>query len=264
VSWVLLVVSAVVGLAVGSFLNVVIYRVPRGESIVSPPSHCPACGRPIRARHNIPVLSWLLLRGRCADCGQSISPRYPLIEVGTAVLFAAVTARLDFLGQLSAVPALLYFTAIGIALAIIDLDCRRLPNAIVFPSYPVLAAALAVAAGLEHDWWSFGRAAIGGAALFAFFFAVAYVYPAGMGFGDVKLSGLVGGVLAYLSWGTLVVGAFAGFFLGAAVGVALILSGRGGRKTAVPFGPFMILGALVGIFLGAELAQSYVDIVGLY
>jgi leader peptidase (prepilin peptidase)/N-methyltransferase len=255
-----LVFVGLLGLAVGSFVNVVVHRVPRDESLVSPPSRCPSCRAPIRPWHNVPLLGWLALRGRCADCGAPISPRYPLVEATTALLFVAVTVRLHDLGRLPAVPALLYFTALGVALALIDLDTKRLPNVLVLPAYPVLAVLLAGAAGWQGDWWAFARAAIGGTALYAFFFAVAFIYPAGLGFGDVKLAGLVGAVLGYLSWATLVIGAFAGFLLGSIVGVALIASGRGGRKTALPFGPFMIAGALLGIFVADPVATWYADL----
>jgi leader peptidase (prepilin peptidase)/N-methyltransferase len=255
-----LVFVGLTGLAVGSFLNVVIHRLPRGESLVSPPSHCPRCATPIRPWHNVPLLGWLVLRGRCAACGVPISPRYPLVEATTALLYVAVTVRLDALGQLAAVPAFLYFTALGIALALIDLATKRLPDRLVLPSYPVLAVLLGVAAAWQGDWWSFARAAIGGAVLYAFFFAVVFIYPAGMGFGDVKLAGLVGALLAYLSWATLVVGAFAGFLLGSIVGVVLILSGRGGRKTALPFGPFMVAGALLGVFVADAVAGWYIGL----
>jgi leader peptidase (prepilin peptidase) / N-methyltransferase len=253
----LAVLVALLGLAVGSFLNVVIYRVPRGESLVTPGSHCPSCSAPIRARHNVPLFGWLFLRGRCASCGSAISARYPLVELLTAVLFVLLTLRLSHLGLLSALPAYLYFAAIGVALAFIDLDVKRLPNVIVLPSYPVLAALLAAAAGVHGSWSPLSRALIGGAILFAFYFALAFAYPAGMGFGDVKLAGLIGGVLAYLSWRVLVVGAFGGFVLGALAGVAVLASGRGGRKTALPFGPFMIAGALVAVFAGPSIADAY-------
>jgi leader peptidase (prepilin peptidase) / N-methyltransferase len=231
------------GLAVGSFLNVVIYRVPRGESLLRPGSHCPSCQAPIRPRHNIPVVGWLLLRGRCFDCQARISVRYPLVELGTGLLFLGLAWRLDT----AMWPAYLYFAAIGVALALIDLDVRRLPNAIVLPSYPVLAVLL-----LGSAWWSdslsaFVRAVLGALALFGFFAAIAFIYPAGMGWGDVKLAGLIGLVLGYLSWLALGVGAFLGFLLGSVIGVAIIALGKGGRKTAVPFGPFMIAGALIGI-----------------
>ncbi|HZX04955.1 prepilin peptidase, partial [Kribbella sp.] len=130
------VVAGVLGLAVGSFLNVVVYRVPRGESVVSPPSHCPRCSQPVRNRHNVPVAGWVMLRGRCADCRLPINVRYPLVELATGLLFAAVAVRL---GSVAALPAYLWFVGAGVALALIDLDVRRLPNAIVLPSYPVLA-----------------------------------------------------------------------------------------------------------------------------
>ena len=248
---------ALLGLAIGSFLNVVIYRLPRNESLVSPASQCPSCGAPIRARHNVPLVGWLVLRGRCADCQAPISMRYPLVEFTTAALFVALTLRLSHLGLLSALPAYLYFAAIGIALALIDLDVQRLPNAIVLPSYPVVAALLTVAAGVHGSWSPLLRAVIGGAVLFAFYFALAFAYPAGMGFGDVKLAGILGGVLAYLSWRVLLVGAFGGFLLGALAGLVVLATGRGGRKTALPFGPFMITGALIAIFAGSSIADTY-------
>lgn len=250
---------AVLGLLVGSFLNVVIHRVPRGESLLAPPSHCPHCQQPIKPWHNIPVAGWIALRGRCAACRRPIGVRYPLVEVGTAALFAAVTARLDDLGLLSALPAFLYFAAISIALTVIDLQVRRLPNAIVLPSYPVVAALLAVSAAIEGDWWALGRALAGGAVLFTFFFALAFVYPAGMGFGDVKLAGILGGILAYLSWSALLIGSFAGFLIGAAAGVTLMAARRAGRKTAIPFGPSMLAGAFVAIFAAEQISQFYVD-----
>ena len=162
----LLAAIGLLGLAVGSFLNVVIARVPAGRSVVRPGSACPDCGHEIRARHNVPVLSWLWLRGRCADCRTPISVRYPLVELLTAGLFVAVTAALISSDRLPLAPAFLYFTALGVALAMIDLDVHRLPNALVLPSYPVLAGLLAFGA------WQLGepvlllRAAIGAGAMF--------------------------------------------------------------------------------------------------
>jgi leader peptidase (prepilin peptidase) / N-methyltransferase len=245
------------GLAIGSFLNVVIYRLPRGESLSRPPSHCPSCNAPIRARHNIPVFGWLMLRGRCADCSAPISIRYPLVELGTAALFVAITIRLDSLGLLEAAGAYLYFAGIGVALALIDLELKRLPNRIVLPSYPVLALLLAGATIANQDGWRLVRALLAAAALFGFFFALAFAYPAGMGFGDVKLAGLLGLVLGYLSWWAVVIGAFTGFLLGAVVGVAVMASGRGNRKTALPFGPFLIAGTLISVFASNLIAGWY-------
>jgi leader peptidase (prepilin peptidase)/N-methyltransferase len=251
------------GLVIGSFLNVVVRRVPRGESLLSAPARCPACDAPVRLWHTVPVVGWLVRRGRCAAGGERLSVRHPVVEVGTAVLFVLVALRLSALGELAALPAFLYFGALGVALALIDLDVRRLPDALVLPSYPVLALLLAGAAWWRGDWSALLRAALGAAALFAFYFAVAFIHPAGMGFGDVKLAGLVGGVLAWLSWPTLAIGAFAGFLLGAIVGVALIAAGHAGRKTVVPFGPFMVAGTLLGVFLAEPVADWYAGLLGL-
>lgn len=246
------------GLNIGSFLNVVAHRVPAGQSVVSPPSACPRCGHEIRARHNIPVLGWLLLRGKCFDCGEPISARYPLVEAGTGVAFALVAIRLGADEGLRLLPAYLTFAAVGIALALIDLDVRRLPDVIVLPSYPVLAALLLI--GGDGD--ALLRALIGAAILGAFFFIVWFVAPGGMGFGDVKLAGLVGGMTAYLTWGTFLVGAFMGFLLGAVAGVLLMAGGKAGRKSAVPFGPFMILGAWTAILGAGHLGDYYLELIG--
>lgn len=252
--------AAVLGLLIGSFLNVVIYRVPAGESIVRPPSKCPKCGNEIRNRHNIPVFGWLVLRGKCFDCGNPISPRYPIVEFATGALFVVLT--LDHSKLHWALPAYLYFGAIGIALTMIDFDHKRLPDKIVLPSYPVIAALLTVGAAVDHNWSALSRAGIGAAALFAFYFIIAFAYPAGMGLGDVKLSGLIGGVLAYLSWGAFGVGAFGGFLLGAVVGAIVIAARKGDRKTAIPFGPFMIVAAVLAIFVGAPIAHWYTHLTG--
>ncbi|MFN2518589.1 MAG: A24 family peptidase [Jatrophihabitantaceae bacterium] len=254
--------AGLLGLAIGSFLNVVIYRVPAGESVVSPASRCPSCRSEIHNRHNVPVLGWLVLRGRCFACGASISARYPILEATTAVLFMVVT--FSFVGRhlAPALPAYLYLAAAGLALALIDLDTKRLPDKIVLPSYAVVSVLLTIASVATHDWWALARAGIGGAALFAFYLALALAYPAGMGFGDVKLSGILGVILAYLSWSALIVGAFGGFMLGAVVGVVVMASKRGGRKTALPFGPFMITAAFIAIFAAHPIANAYLQLLG--
>lgn len=251
--------AGVLGLLIGSFLNVVIHRVPRGESIVSPPSACPKCGHQIRNRHNIPVLGWLILRGRCADCGEPISARYPLVELGTGVLFAVAALRVttgSTAGGWALLAAYLFFAAVSVALAGIDVDVRRLPDVIVLPSYPVLGVLLA----LDLNGLALARAAIGGAALFAFYFAIAFAAPAAMGFGDVKLAGLIGAMTAYLSWGTLLAGAFGGFLFGALAGVMLMAAKRAGRKSALPFGPFMLLGAWAAILGAGHLGDAYLSL----
>ena len=247
-------VAAVFGLLIGSFLNVVVWRVPRGESLVSPPSACPSCGTRIRARDNVPVLGWLVLRGRCRDCGNPISARYPLVEAGTAVLFGVMAARFGADWEL---PAYLWFAAIGVALALIDLDHKRLPDAITLPSYPVVAVLLGLAALLGDHHGAPLRALIGAAAVGAFYFAVWFAYPAGMGFGDVKLAPIVGAYLGWVSYGALVVGVFLGFLYGAVIGVAVMALGRAGRKSKLPFGPFMLAGALTGLLVGQQLADAY-------
>jgi leader peptidase (prepilin peptidase)/N-methyltransferase len=247
---------ALLGLLVGSFLNVVIWRVPRGESIVSPPSHCPGCQAQVRTRDNVPVVSWLLLRGRCRDCAEPISGRYPLVELGTAAVFVVLGLRI---GPHADLPAFLYLGAIGVALALIDLDVKRLPNAIVLPSYPVAAALLGVAAVVQHDAGAFVRALLGMVALFGLYFLLAFIYPAGMGFGDVKLAGVLGLYLGWLGWGEVISGGFLGFLFGGVVGVGLMMVQKAGRKTQIPFGPFMLAGALVAIMAGGALADLYLD-----
>lgn len=248
---------AVLGLAVGSFLNVVIWRVPRGESVVSPPSACPACGARVRPRDNVPVLSWLLLRGRCRDCAAPISARYPLVELGTALAFAGVAV---VIGADWSLPAWLYLTAVAVALALIDVDVHRLPDAIVKPSYVVAAVLLGAAALADHDGGAAVRALVGMVALYAVYAALAVAVPGGMGWGDVKLAGLLGLYLGSLGWGQLVVGAFSAFVLGGALGLALVVARRAGRRSAIPFGPFMLAGAFVGLVAGGAVASTYVGL----
>ncbi len=252
-------VAAVLGLVVGSFLNVVVHRVPRGESVVRPRSRCPACAAPVAPRDNVPVLSFLLLRGRCRGCRSAISPRYPLVEAGTAVLFGATAARF---GATAVLPAFLYLAAIALALALIDIDVKRLPNAIVLPSYPVAAVLLGLAAAARADAAPLLRAAEGMAACYAGYYLLAWAYPAGMGFGDVKLAGVLGLYLGYLGWAAVAVGIFAGFLYGGLVALAVLLVGRAGRKSTLPFGPFMLAGAFTAVFAAAPIAHAYLSSAG--
>ncbi len=252
----LVLVCALGGLLIGSFLNVVIWRVPRGESVVSPPSACPACGRAIRPRDNVPVLSWLILRGRCRDCSARISWRYPVVELATGAVFAILAVRF---GADAVLPAFLYLGAIGVALTLIDLDVKRLPNAIVLPSYGVAIVLLAGAAVLEGQLADLVRAGLGMAALFGLYFVLALIYPAGMGFGDVKLAGVLGIYLGWLGWAEVVTGGFLGFLFGGVVGGALMALRRAGRRSQIPFGPFMLAGAFVAIVWARPLADLYLD-----
>ncbi|WP_349898771.1 prepilin peptidase [Parafrigoribacterium soli] len=268
------VLVGVFGLLIGSFLNVVIYRVPLKKSIVSPPSACGNCAHPIRWYDNVPLLSWVILRGRCRDCGSRISVRYPLVELGVALFFAIVavifapavtsapTAQAAGAAALVLV-AYLYLSAASVVLALIDLDVRRLPNAIVLPAYVVGALLFAVAAMLSGDFAPMLRSAIGCLALGLAYLLMALVIPGGMGFGDVKLAGALGLFLGWAGWGALVVGSIAAFLLGGIFGIILILVRRGGRKTAIPFGPWMLVGAWIGIVAGNAVWDAYLALFGL-
>jgi leader peptidase (prepilin peptidase)/N-methyltransferase len=262
------------GLLIGSFLNVVVYRVPAGKSIVSPPSSCPNCGAGIRPYDNIPVISWLVLRGKCRDCGNPISARYPLVELATGILFAVTSWRFSAaiiepapvgatIGAILVLVAFLYLAAIGVALLLIDVDTHRLPDALVLPSYIVGGVLLLGAAIASGDWDAALRALIGAVALFVAYYLMAFAYPGGMGFGDVKLAGVLGLYLGWLGWGTLIVGAFSAFLLGGVFSIALLITRRATRKSGIPFGPWMIVGAFLGIFFGEQLWAAYFGLVGL-
>jgi len=253
----LIAIVAVLGLMIGSFLNVVVWRVPRGESVVHPPSACPRCGHGIRPYDNLPVVSWLVLRGKCRDCGNHISVRYPLVEASTGALFALAAAWTGVSWEL---PALLYLVAISVALALIDIDTKRLPDAIVLPSYLVGAALLALASwnpGGTSDWSALVRALIGCATLFAIYFVLILIYPAGMGFGDVKLAGVLGLYLGWYGWAALAVGWFAAFVLGGLFAIGLLILGKARRRSGIPFGPWMLVGAFVGIVCGQAIGDWY-------
>jgi leader peptidase (prepilin peptidase) / N-methyltransferase len=239
---------AVVGLLVGSFLNVVIHRLPLGESIVHPRSRCTSCGAQIAGYDNVPVVSWLLLRGRCRHCGAKVSARYPLIEAFAGVAFAAVAA----VGGTDASLWLeLPFTAVLIAVAAIDLEHRIVPNKILLP-----AAIWAVAGWAAVDLGFLPEALAAGAGAFAFLLLAALAYPAGMGMGDVKLAGVMGLYLGLAVVPALLVA----FLAGSAVGIAILVrEGADARKKGVPFAPFLALGGFVGLLAGDELISLYAD-----
>jgi leader peptidase (prepilin peptidase)/N-methyltransferase len=241
-----IILIGVLGAAVGSFLNVVIHRLPRGESIVKPRSRCTRCGTTLRTIDNVPLVSWLALRGRCRNCGTSISPRYPLVEALTAALFVAVAL---IRGVDSGLLLELPFAALLVAVAAIDLEHRIVPNRIVVP-----AAVFAIAAAAVVERGQLPELLIAGGVAFGALFLAALAYPAGMGMGDVKLAGVMG-----LYLGAAVAPAlFAAFAAGAGVGVALLArEGASARKRAVPFAPFLALGGLLGILAGPELVDLY-------
>ena len=266
------VLSGILGIVIGSFLNVVVHRVPAGRSVVAPASACPQCGHAIRRRDNVPVLSWLVLRGRCRDCGSPISVRYPAVELGTGLLFALVavvaspatttTAR-DTIGAVLVFVGLLFLMAVSVALALIDLDTHTLPNAIVYPSAAVLVVALLGASVADGDLSPFLRGLVGAAVLGGAYLVLALAVPGGMGLGDVKLAVVLGLVLAYLGWGPLAVGAFGAFLVGGTVAIVLLALGRVRRRGGIPFGPSMLVGAWIGIASGAPLWQGYLGLLGL-
>jgi leader peptidase (prepilin peptidase)/N-methyltransferase len=241
------------GLAVGSFLNVVIYRVPRKESVISPRSRCPRCGTQLAERDNIPVVSWLVLRGKCRSCGEPISGRYPLVELLTAVLFGAVGLRF---GADWYVPAFLALTACLIAVSLIDLEHFIVPNRVLGATI-VVGAPLIVAAAAAHDWSDLRGSVIAAAIGFVLLLAINLIYPAGMGMGDVKLAGVEGLFLGLLTVGHLFVGLFLGFLLGSVGGVLLIATGIRSRKDHIPFAPFLAAGALLAVFVGSPILDLY-------
>ena len=243
-----LAVPALLGLVIGSFLNVVAYRLPRGESLARPASRCPGCAEAIRPYDNVPVLSWLLLRGRCRHCREPIPARYPLVELATALVFASV---LLVRGVHDDLALQLPFAALLIPVAVIDLTHRIVPNRLVVP-----AAVWGIAGSALLRTGDLPELLIAGAAAFAFLLVAALVYPAGMGMGDVKLAGVMGLYLGAAVAPALLIG----FAAGALVGLAVIArEGARARKKGLPFAPFLALGGLVGLLAGPELVDAYVD-----
>lgn len=237
----------VLGAIVGSFLNVVIHRLPARESLVRPRSRCPACLASVAPRDNVPVLSWMALRGRCRSCGEPIPIRYPAIEALTAAVFTGIAAAR---GVDSDLALLLPFAAVLIAVAAIDLEHRIVPNRIVAP-----AALWALAAGALLRGPELPELALAGALAFCGLLLAALAYPAGMGMGDVKLAGVMG-----LYLGAAVAPALlAAFFVGSVLGIALIArDGAAARKRGVPFAPFLAVGGIVGVLFGHQLVDLYV------
>jgi len=251
---VIVALAAFGGLLIGSFLNVIVHRVPAGISISRPPSRCPSCGSSIRARDNIPVVSWLLLRGRCRDCSAPIAVRYPLVEAGTALLFGGTAV---VIGVSWTLPAHLWFAALTLVLSLVDLDLKRLPNRILYPGTVVALALLAGGAALDGSLEAMPRSLAGGAGYFGLLLVIAIVARGGFGMGDVKLAFVLGSFAAFRSWEALGVAGFAAFLLGGVASIVLLLLGRAGRRDAIPFGPWLVLGSWIGITFGDGIAGWY-------
>jgi leader peptidase (prepilin peptidase) / N-methyltransferase len=244
-----LMITALAGLAVGSFLNVVAHRLPLGLSLVRPGSRCPGCETPVRPYDNVPVLSWLVLRGRCRSCAEPISARYPVVELATGALWVAVAAFAD--DALHLVLGLLLVTTL-VPLTLVDLDRRLIPNKITLP-----ASVAAIAAAVLLDASFVPEQLIAGVAAGSFFLLAALAYPRGMGMGDVKLAGMLGLYLGRAVAPALFIALVAGVVVGAA-----IIARKGaaeGRKTAVPFGPFLALGGVAAFFVGEALMDAYLE-----
>jgi leader peptidase (prepilin peptidase)/N-methyltransferase len=240
--------AGLLGAIVGSFLNVVAFRLPRRESLVAPRSRCPSCGVPVRPYDNVPVLSWLLLRGRCRACSQHISARYPLVEAGTALLCAAAVITQDGAGKIALSVALLL---VLLPAALIDLEYRIIPNKLT-----AAGALLALGLGTALDPAGEPGRLIAGAAAGGFLLIAALAYPRGMGMGDVKLAGVMGLFLGAAVAPALLIALLAGVLIGAAI--VARKGAREGRKTAVPFGPFLALGGSAAVFLGQPIVHWYV------
>ncbi len=237
------------GMIAGSFVSVVAYRVPRGESIVGPRSQCPHCGSTIAAYDNVPVLSWLMLRGHCRNCHESISARYPLVEVSLGALFAAAAVVLE--GDPAEMALGFALLATLAAITLTDLDRHVIPNAIL-----AVSAAVGLAIVVFMDPSSLPERAAAAVGAGGFLLVAALAYPKGMGMGDVKLAAVIGLYLGSAVAPAMLVALAAGALVGVAM---MVRDGAGARKRAVPFGPFLALGAVVGLLAGNEMLDWYLD-----
>jgi leader peptidase (prepilin peptidase)/N-methyltransferase len=241
--------AGVLGAIFGSFLNVVAYRLPRHESLIAPASHCPSCGTPVRPYDNIPILSFLLLRGRCRSCAARISVRYPLVEALTAALCAGAVLAHSSASEIALSVALIL---VVVPAALIDLQARIIPNTLT-----ALGAVVALALGLALDPGGEPQRLIAGAAAGGFLLLAALAYPGGMGMGDVKLAAVIGLFLGRAAAPAILIALLCAVLAGA---VIVARAGvREGRKTAVPFGPFLAFGAIVATFVGQDIVHAYVS-----
>ena len=258
-TWPIVAFVTVAGLVIGSFLNVVISRVPDGRSVVRPGSACPRCAQPIRARDNIPVASWLILRGKCRHCGLPISPLYPIVEAANALLWLCLSWWALASGGIvaSMLPWLLFLASACLSLVVIDFQHHRLPDAIVLPLYPAMVSGLVVS-GLVNGAWPIGPALAGAAMWLAVIGGLWAVSGGrGMGFGDVKLAPVLGATIGWIAWQASLVGLMAAFILGGLVGLVLVISRRAGRRSRIPFGPYLVVGAAIGLVWGEAIWDAY-------
>ncbi len=251
---VLIVACALFGLAIGSFLNVVICRVPRHESVISPRSRCPSCGAFIRGYDNIPVVSWLVLRGRCRNCRKPISVRYLVVELATTAIFAGLAARLGYNWDL---PAFLVLFAGLLALACIDAELLILPKNIVYPVLILVTLLLIAASAHSGNWHQLTLAAISAVAWYALFFIINLASPRVLGFGDVRLALLLGLGLGWFGWRFVVIGFFAANLIGALIGLSLIATKRLSHDQPIPYAVFLALGTAVAVYAGPEITPLF-------
>jgi len=247
-------VLTLLGLLIGSFLNVVIARVPEGRSVVRPPSACPRCGTTLAWYDNVPLFSWVVLRGRCRTCAAPISARYPLVELLTAVLFLIATLAVGLHAEL---PAVLAFVAAGVALSVIDIEHLRLPTPIVFTALVLVVGALVVAAIVTKRPSALVTVVGGAVAASAFLFAIAFLSPKAMGMGDVRLAAVLGALLGWYGMGRVALGIMLGFVIGSIVGIALSIVLRRLRGVKMPFGPSLIVGTFVAVAWGGPVIDWY-------
>jgi leader peptidase (prepilin peptidase)/N-methyltransferase len=231
---------------------VLIYRVPRGLSIVKPPSHCPACGSPVRPRDNIPLVGYLVLRGRCRDCGSPIPVSYFLVELAMGAMFVAVFARFGFRWD-AMLPLTLFMVAVTLTVGVIDMKEMIIPNRIIIPSLLAAMVAVGVIALVRQDsrfLLDQGAGLLVGAVPLGL---IALVFPRGMGMGDAKLMAFTGTVLAWKVLPAL----FLGFLLGTLASLVPLLAGKKGWKDRIPFGPFLVLGCWISVFWGDRIIALY-------
>lgn len=261
---ILIILASIYGLLFGSFANAVAYRVPHNETLMTR-SHCPKCDAKITAWQNIPIISWIFLRGKCANCKEPISIQYPLIELLTAVIFGIIgwkvsTLDLPLFSNILTLIALCYFAFIGVVLSIIDQKTMKLPTKLIYPTLIVVFVLLGVSSLVQGDYSSIVHMCLGSVASSLFYGILWFVFPKGMGFGDVRLSLLTGAVLGWFSIGHAVLGIFLPFIVLSIVTLPLMIAGVVKRKTKLPLGPWIIASAVLTIACGDFIIGWYINL----